>query len=153
MISYVIGDATEPQGDGNKIIAHVCNDLGLWGSGFVVPLGNKYPQAKQSYQQWARGADEWFGLGQIQIVQVADDLYVANMVAQRGVRSENYTKPLLYSYLDECLWSLGGEASKLTATIHMPRIGCGLAGGTWDVVQRLIDDNLLNVAVTVYDLE
>lgn len=35
----------------------------------------------------------------------------------------------------------------------MPRIGCGLAGGTWDRIEPLIQANLIDpgVAVTVYD--
>jgi len=34
-ISYIKGDATAPQGKGVKVIAHLCNDLGGWGKGFV----------------------------------------------------------------------------------------------------------------------
>jgi hypothetical protein len=36
----------------------------------------------------------------------------------------------------------------------MPRIGCGLAGGKWEEVGRIVEEELLNngVAVTVYDL-
>lgn len=30
-IKYVIGDATDPRGDGLKYICHVCNDIGVWG--------------------------------------------------------------------------------------------------------------------------
>jgi hypothetical protein len=39
------------------------------------------------------------------------------------------------------------------AAVHMPRIGCGLAGGTWDKIEPLIDENLADkgVEVTVYD--
>ena len=29
-IEFLLGDATQPQSKGNKIIAHVCNDLGGW---------------------------------------------------------------------------------------------------------------------------
>jgi hypothetical protein len=36
----------------------------------------------------------------------------------------------------------------------MPRIGCGLAGGTWDRIEPLIHERLLSAGlhVTVYDL-
>jgi hypothetical protein len=36
----------------------------------------------------------------------------------------------------------------------MPRIGCGLAGGTWERVGPLVEETLgrAGVAVTVYDL-
>ncbi|MFJ9407826.1 hypothetical protein [Streptomyces sp. NPDC101393] len=37
-ITYVQGDATAPQGKGVKVIAHVRNDLGGWGKGFVLAL-------------------------------------------------------------------------------------------------------------------
>ena len=35
-IQYLTGDATAPTASGNKIIAHVCNDIGGWGKGFVL---------------------------------------------------------------------------------------------------------------------
>lgn len=37
----------------------------------------------------------------------------------------------------------------------MPRIGCGLAGGTWDRIEPLIAHRLVEqgIPVTVYDLE
>ena len=39
------------------------------------------------------------------------------------------------------------------ASVHMPRIGCGLAGGTWDRIEPLIQTHLADrgIAVTVYD--
>lgn len=41
-IKYIIGDATEPQGEGNKIIVHCCNNIGGWGAGFVLSLSKKW---------------------------------------------------------------------------------------------------------------
>jgi len=36
----------------------------------------------------------------------------------------------------------------------MPRIGCGLAGGTWEEVEPLVQEHLaVDFNVTVYDLE
>lgn len=35
-IHYVKGDATCPMTPGTKIIAHICNDRGGWGKGFVL---------------------------------------------------------------------------------------------------------------------
>lgn len=153
MINYVIGDATDPQADGPKIIAHICNDLGLWGSGFVVPLGNKWPKAKQAYQAWAHGNENWFALGEVQLVEVEDDIYIANMVAQRGLKGPDYTHPLKYDALDDCLWLLDSHRDDLNATVHMPRIGCGLAGGTWEKVSEIIKRYSLADHTTVYDLE
>jgi hypothetical protein len=40
------------------------------------------------------------------------------------------------------------------ASVHMPRIGCGLAGGEWPKVEMLVKYFLTDrgISVTVYDL-
>jgi hypothetical protein len=45
--------------------------------------------------------------------------------------------------------------AEFNASVHMPRIGCGLAGGTWEEVEPLVDAELLKrgFTVTVYDME
>ena len=45
------------------------------------------------------------------------------------------------------------KAQELGASAHMPRIGCGLAGGRWELIEPLIVKTLCqrNVPVTVYD--
>ena len=70
-IEYVRGDATAPQGKGVKLIAHVCNDLGGWGKGFVLAISRRWPEPEAAYRRWHRersGND--FGLGAVQYVQV-----------------------------------------------------------------------------------
>ncbi|RYD76612.1 MAG: Appr-1-p processing protein, partial [Verrucomicrobiaceae bacterium] len=41
-IHYVTGDATRPEGDGARVICHVCNDIGGWGRGFVTALSKRW---------------------------------------------------------------------------------------------------------------
>lgn len=45
-------------------------------------------------------------------------------------------------------------AMEQKASIHMPRIGCGLAGGKWELIEQIIKEELIDkeIAVTVYDL-
>jgi hypothetical protein len=45
-------------------------------------------------------------------------------------------------------------AKQQGATVHMPRIGAGLAGGDWGKISRIIEDELAGkgVEVTVYTL-
>ena len=54
-----------------------------------------------------------------------------------------------------CLEKVAARAQELGASVHMPRIGCGLAGGTWDRIEPLIVASLgaRGVPVTVYDYE
>ena len=154
-IKYVVGDATEPNGPGPRIIAHVCNDAGGWGKGFVLALSRRWQGPEAAYRSWYRErATNDFALGAMQIVNVSQDLYVANMVGQHGYRPSSDGPPVRYEAIGAALYALGGKAVDLHATVHMPRIGCGLAGGRWELVEPLIIKHLVrrNLAVTVYDL-
>ena len=51
-INYIKGDATCPQGKGNKIICHICNDVGGWGKGFVLAVSKKWKQPEAEYRDW-----------------------------------------------------------------------------------------------------
>lgn len=154
VIHYVTGDATTPQGEGAKVIIHVCNDVGGWGKGFVLALSRRWPQPEASYRRWHReGDDSPFELGQVQFVQVEPMLWVANLIGQHGVRPSDGRPPIRYEAIRAGLSRVAEFASKNSATVHMPRIGCGLAGGNWDEVEPLIREALIaaGVAVTVYD--
>jgi O-acetyl-ADP-ribose deacetylase (regulator of RNase III) len=87
-IEYVRGDATAPHGKGVKLIAHVCNDLGGWGKGFVLAISRRWAEPEAAYRRWHRErAGNDFGLGAVQFVQVGPYVWVANMVGQRTKRS------------------------------------------------------------------
>lgn len=171
MIHYLTGDATEPQANGARAIAHICNDKSGWGSGFVMCLSKKWSEPEMSYRKWAKTAVS-FGLGEIQIVSVRDPqevgpLYVVNMVAQHGYASPDNPVALRYGALAKCLIDLNdwvGYYIKLKSkmrrdstitpiSIHAPRLGAGLAGGSWSIIENLIESLITNCDVYVYDLE
>ncbi|KJK51207.1 Appr-1-p processing protein [Lentzea aerocolonigenes] len=150
------GDATSPQAKGPKIIAHVCNDLGGWGKGFVLAVSKRWPEPERAYRAWHRErARNDFGLGAVQLVQVRPDIWVANMVGQRGTRTGSKGPPVRYEAISQCLDTLTAHAVRLGASVHMPRIGCGLAGGRWELIEPLIAETLLaqGVPTTVYDFD
>lgn len=168
MIEYVTGDATRPHGDGPKIIAHIVNDEGKWGRGFVVALSERDPLPEFEYRQWARNGSYVrsdlrsfpFKLGQIQLTRyhaapTRDDAWVANMIAQHGIRrTPLQPRAVDYDALLHCLHRVAILAAHMKASVHMPRIGCDLGGGTWDQIEPLITATLTarDVPVTVYDL-
>ncbi|KEG38723.1 macro domain-containing protein [Streptomyces althioticus] len=153
-IRYVRGDATVPSVKGVKIIAHVCNDIGGWGKGFVLALSRRWPEPEAAYRAWHRDrAANDFGLGAVQLVHAERYVWVANMIGQRGVRTGSKGVPVRYEAVDTALDRLAGHALELGASVHMPRIGCGLAGGTWSRVEPLVENRLVGrgIPVTVYD--
>ncbi|GAA2258020.1 macro domain-containing protein [Streptomyces atrovirens] len=153
-ITYVRGDATVPSVKGVKVIAHVCNDIGGWGKGFVLAVSRRWPEPEAAYRAWHRDrATNDFGLGAVQLVQVDRYVWVANMIGQRGVRTGSKGVPVRYEAIDTALGRLADRATELNASVHMPRIGCGLAGGKWSRVEPLITERLVRhgIPVTVYD--
>jgi O-acetyl-ADP-ribose deacetylase (regulator of RNase III) len=152
-INFIKGDATKPTGDGNRIIVHICNDIGAWGKGFVMAISKRWTEPEKRYREWFKNQDN-FSHGQVQFVQVEPSVWVANLIGQHKIyKDKSGNVPIRYEWVLAGLEKVGQFAEENTATVHMPRIGCGLAGGTWDKIEPLINETLTakNIGVTVYD--
>lgn len=152
-ITYLIGDATRPVGSGLKIVAHCCNDEGAWGAGFVLALSARWKKPERDYR--AQRAFGGWRLGDVQFVAVKDDIVVANIIGQHGTGWLGGIPPIRYDAIREGFNRI--EASNVESeafSVHMPRLGCGLAGGDWKQIERLIVETLCarDVPVFVYDL-
>jgi O-acetyl-ADP-ribose deacetylase (regulator of RNase III) len=154
-IKYVIGDATQPQGEGKKIICHIVNDENRWGLGFVLALSKRWKQPEAMYR-----AKSDYTLGTVDIIQVEPDIYIANMIAQHGIRTQKLPNtegkfvdvpPISYPALRASLNIVNELAYQMGASLHMPRIGTGLAGGKWELIEEIIHD-VVSVDTYVYDL-
>lgn len=176
MIKYTDGDLFKslPHTPDTKVIPHIVNDIGAWGSGFVVPLSKRFPIAEESYRAWYNG-DELnhpgvrLKLGEVQFVPVQDPIFhrdelvsgpifVANMVAQHQTIREN-PKPIRYVDLACCLKKVAEFCSseydqeKLQISIHAPKFGSGLARGDWNLIALLIDEAWADISTNVYRVE
>lgn len=152
-IRYIKGDATQPVGDGSKIIVHICNDIGRWGKGFVVAVSARWPEPEKQFREWY-ASGEGFALGNAQLVTVEPHLWVANVIGQHKItNAKNSLPPVRYEAIQEGLRQVADFALIHKAAVHMPRIGCGLAGGTWDKIEPIIQQELADkgIEVTVYD--
>lgn len=164
-IHYIAADATEPyqksEGQAYNYLLHVCNNVGAWGAGFVIPLAKKWPHTKQAYTEAVLA----MSLGENQIVPVEDNLAVVNMIAQldvipiahkysaehvRRVSNEtstwrNHRSAILpniqYDALFRCLETIGQQAHP-DSRFHFPMFGAGLGGGNWDLIAAIINSTL-----------
>ncbi len=147
-LTYVTGDATDPQADGNKIIIHCCNDIGAWGAGFVMALSRKWKEPEEKYRR-----KNGYVLGTVQFVMVEEDIFVGNMIGQHGVGpDEDGDPPVRYSAIAEALIEVNRWAESINATVHCPKFGSDLAGGDWNVIEVLLRE-IMSVPVTVYNFE
>ena len=151
-ITYLRGDATRPRGDGARVIAQVVNDrASMWGAGFALVIRKKWPAVQESFCSWADNRNN-LQLGKTLAVSVDPSTTVFNMVCQHGY-GPSPTPRIRYAHLRDCLEQLAQVAIQKQASVHIPRIGCGQAGGSWDIVRELIDQTVCRqgVHVTVYD--
>ena len=154
MIHYLKADATVPQAEGNIVIAHICNDIGAWGKGFVLALSKRWKYPEKQYKQWYKEGED-FALGEVQFVSVEEKIWVANLIGQHIIyKDENGDPPIRYESVKKVLQQIAYFAYEINAKVQMPRIGCGLAGGSWDRIEKLIRQTLLrkNIEVFVCDL-
>lgn len=150
-INYIIGDATEPQGEGMKIIPHVVNSGGGWGSGFVLAVSKKWKQPEAAYRMWFKDK-ETFKLGETQIVPVDKDLVVANMIGQVMGYIDGLP-PVRYEAIREALKKVKNYCILNSASMHAPMFGSSLAGGDWKVIEQIIKEEICayDIPVTIYE--
>ena len=157
-INYVNGDATRPTGGGPKFILHVCNTLGLWGAGFVMAVSRRWPEPEEAYYALGEMCNG-YSLGNVQAVQVENELWVVNMIGQCGV-SRHHSPPIRYPAIRNALKRVVEMAKDpayrgpyKTVSIHAPRFGAGLAGGDWTLIEEIINETLIaaGLEVTIYD--
>ena len=153
-ITYLKGDALEPRGTGKRILAHIINDkTPNWGAGFPIALKRKWPHIQSEFKNWAEADGTNLSLGNCVLFEIDQYISVFNMVAQHGY-GPSPTPRIRYAALKSCLEQLAVITTASKASVHMPRIGSGQAGGSWPIIKELIHDSLVTpgVDVTVYDL-
>lgn len=155
-LHYLIGDATDPIKK-PAIIMHVCNDCrpGKWGAGFVMALSKKNVQPERHYRKWAEDGNLLgvpYTLGKVQLAPFADDVCVANIIGQHGTKFEGKIPPVRYWAIREALKKLYPYAKKQGMSVHAPRFGAALAGGSWEEIEYIIKDTMGDVETYIYTL-
>lgn len=154
ILHHVFGDALEPRGEGPKLIAHVVNDkTPNWGGGFALEIRKRWKFVQDDFREWAMSDSRNLSLGKVHVTHISDNLGIVHMVAQSGYGKS--TRPRIrYSALHESLERLAEVAAQSGASVHMPRIGTGNAGGNWQLIREMVDEAVTRhgVRVVIYDL-
>lgn len=147
MIVYVQGDIFESD---ETVIAHGCNCSGGFASGFAKEVTRIYPAAREAYlRKFAHEGGGW-SLGDVQVVEVESSGFrrrIANCATQ-----QRYGRPDQGPYVsyDAIRAVVRGLLKEFPQGLAMPKIGAGLAGGNWDIIEQIINEEIGDVEVRVY---
>lgn len=146
MIVYERGDLFTTDAD---IIAHGVNCRGGFGSGVAKLVATKFPKARQRYLE--KFENEGWRLGDVQLVKVYGERWIANMATQDGYLPRGVCHAD-YGAIRTCMEKLREIACAHRLTIAMPKIGAGLAGGDWTKIEAIINDVFKYKEVKVFIL-
>jgi O-acetyl-ADP-ribose deacetylase (regulator of RNase III) len=153
-IKYVHGDVFEPRGPENKIICQLVNDQArFWGGGVAKSAAKKVPQAQKEFSNWIISIPRARRLGEVHFAEVSSSIFIASLIGQEGF-GEASSPRIRYAALEKSFERVAEFALTRSASVHMPRIGAGQSGGSWETVEEIILDTLVTdgIPVTVYDL-
>lgn len=149
----VDGDLIEFALKGNfEVIAHGCNCFCVMGAGIAPLMAEKFGCNRFPLEDIDKKGDI-NKLGQIDYKKVFE-IYVVNAYTQYfyGKNHLNETdQPLDYDALRICLRKINHTFKG--KKIGLPQIGCGLAGGDWNIVKSIIQSELKDCDVTIVILK
>ena len=148
-MNFIQGDITK---ETSGLIIHGVNAQGVMGSGVALAIKTKWPEIYTAYKSHKQGKA---AMGKIQVVSISDGLYVANCWTQEFFGKDGAVYGDMESVrkiLIQAFWFCEDYGIELKA----PKIGCGLAGLSWEKQVKPVFDELLrhhpDVKVTIFEI-
>lgn len=117
------------------VIVHGCNCFCKMGHGIAKTIKQIFPEAYKSDCNTVIGDKN--KLGTLSIV-VKNNLTIVNAYTQYGINRDG--SDLSYDALRQCFKNIKQLFSG--KKIGYPKIGAGLAGGDWNIISKIIDEEL-----------
>lgn len=142
MITQLSGDLLH---SGCDIICHQVNCQGVMGSGIARQIRDKFPGLFEAYERVVdtNGGEEC--LGQV-FFYPTTFCTVANMFSQfhylpRDVMNTNYSAfRQCCKGIKDYVYATCGPGSKYCRIGFPHGIGCGLAGGDWNIISQILEE-------------
>jgi O-acetyl-ADP-ribose deacetylase (regulator of RNase III) len=141
-ITYIKGNLFETE---HTHILHGCNAQGVMGSGVAAIVRRDYPEAYQDYLRIHR--EEGLILGFIHPCK-SNNKIIINAITQH-LFGKNGSRFVSYDAVAECMHKVNLMNIQ---SVAMPKIGAGLGGGDWNVIEQIILSEVKDIPVYVYEL-
>lgn len=118
----------------NGIIVHQVNCQYTMGAGLAKQIKQKYPKHYYDYKNTKPF------MGNIVITEISKSLYIIGIYGQndygRGLKTN-------YEALEEGMKKVNEFRMLKNLPVYIPyKIGCGLAGGDWEIVKNIIKNTI-----------
>lgn len=124
------------------IIGHGCNCFNTMGAGIAKQIKDIFPGAAIRDRLTIKGDKNKLGTYSVHIEN--KDLIILNLYTQYDFRGHNNAD---YNAIRSCMKLLKKDFSG--KRIGLPQIGAGLAGGDWNIISKIIEDELKGEDVTI----
>ena len=141
-IIYRHGDILDTD---TKYIAHCVNAQGKMASGVAKAIRSRYPKAYDDYI-------DTYNTSGLQLGKVICSTNVPHDILHIvGQKYYGYDKATYVDYV--ALRRAFATINKnVKSSVSLPLIGCGLAGGNWQIVSAIIEEEFTNIQPIVYSL-
>lgn len=162
ILRTVKGDLVEMGLNGEfDMIAHGANCFCTMNSGIAAQIKQKIPEAYEADCRTTAVGDN-MKLGNMSIVSVptregSKFLHVVNAYTQFnftgrriGKRDADYEAIReVFEKLNVSVQLMEASGNNPSLKVGIPLIGCGLAGGDWDIVEKIINSTTPNIDITL----
>lgn len=142
----VKGDLLKMAKNGDfDIIIHGCNCRNTMGAGIAFGVKRFFPEAYMADKATKYGDRSKLGT---YTTAMSNGVLVVNAYTQFDYRGK---KPVDYDAIRSCFRQMNTDSRVVGKRIGIPLIGCGLAGGRWSKVSRIINEETPNLDITLVE--
>lgn len=131
-----------------KVIVHGCNAQGVMGAGIAKQIALKFPNAYKVYRK--AYLENTLDLGSVHWADCTSHI-IGNAITQ-----EYYGRGSIqvqYIHIKEAMFEVEQVLSvEGYDKVALPKIGAGLGGGNWSIIENIIEKTFVNVQPYVYEL-
>ena len=132
------------------VIVHGCNCQRTMGAGIAKQIARELPEVAFTDRVTSKNKG-----GEVDIVDLKDyDFKVINAYTQihwgRSKPMSGFdSQEDRYRYIKKCMTAINVKFK--SKRIGLPLIGCGLAGGDWKIVEKIVENTLVDCDVTIVE--
>jgi O-acetyl-ADP-ribose deacetylase (regulator of RNase III) len=151
-IKYVEGNLFDTK---IKTIVHGCNAQGAYGAGVAAIIRRDFPQAYHAYK------DKYEKNGKLELGSIiiapcgdgnADNFKVIINAITQEYYGRDHKRYVSYNAIADAMSRINLIAKLGLKEVAMPKIGAGLAGGNWNIIEAIVESELKDVQPHVYVL-